>query len=329
MHSTKYLIAAFVTFTCLQGTSYSCAQAVQKSGGYPARPISVITPTTGGASDVIARIVTADMARSMNGTFVVDARPGAGGNIATETVAHAPPDGYLLLQAVSSMLTINPVLYKKVRFDPMKDFEPISLLARAPYLLAVNRSLGVHNVRDLIERGRSQQPPLLYSSPGIGTPNHFLGLLFNSATGANMQHVPYRTTTGTTTDLLSGQVQVTFGSIPSLLPFARAGQIEVLGITSGLRSPLAPDIPSISETLPGFEFLIWYALLAPTKTPPTIVDTLRSAVVEALRSNQVREKMIAQGAEPSSSTPVQLTDMIRDELSKWSTVVKESGIVVD
>ena len=211
----------------------------------------------------------------------------------------------------------------------MKDFEPISLIARAPYLLAINRSLGVHSVKDLVERARGHQPPLLYSSPGIGSPNHFLGLLFNAATGANLQHVPYRTTTGTTTDLLSGQVQVTFGSIPSLLPFARAGQIEVLSVTSGVRSPLASDVPSISETLPGFEFLTWYALLAPAKAPPAIVNMLGSAVVEALRSSEVREKMIAQGAEPTSSTPAQLTDMSRDELSKGSSVVKASGIVVD
>jgi tripartite-type tricarboxylate transporter receptor subunit TctC len=147
MCSTKYITVALVTFALLQSASSSCAQVAQRSSGYPARPISVITPTPGGASDVIARIVTAEMARSMNASFVVDARPGAGGNIATETVAHAPPDGYLLLQAVSSMLTINPILYKKVRFDPIKDFEPISLLALAPYLLAVNPSLGVHSVK--------------------------------------------------------------------------------------------------------------------------------------------------------------------------------------
>jgi tripartite-type tricarboxylate transporter receptor subunit TctC len=327
MCSTRYLIVALAMFACV--VSDLQAQEVHKSGGYPARPISVITPTPGGASDVMARIVTAEMARSMNATFVVDARPGAGGNIAMETVAHALPDGYVLLEAVSSMLTINPLLYKKVRFDPIKDFEPISLLARAPYLLAVTRSLGVHSVKHLIGVARGHQPPLLYSSPGVGTPNHFLGLVFNSLTGANLQHVPYRTTTGSTTDLMSGQVQVVFGSIPSLLPLAQAGQIEVLGITSRVRSPLAPDIPSISDTLPGFEFQTWYALLAPAKTPQEIVVTLGSAVAGAIKSYEVREKMIAQGAEPASSTPAQLTDMIQDELSKWSSIIKSSGIVVE
>jgi tripartite-type tricarboxylate transporter receptor subunit TctC len=163
----------------------------------------------------------------------------------------------------------------------------------------------------------------------VGTPNHFLGLVFNSLTGANLQHVPYRTTTGSTTDLMSGQVQVVFGSIPSLLPLAQAGQIEVLGITSRVRSPLAPDIPSISDTLPGFEFQTWYALLSPAKTPQEIVVNLGSAVAGAIKSYEVREKMIAQGAEPSSSTPAQLTDMIQNELSKWSSIIKSSGIVVE
>jgi tripartite-type tricarboxylate transporter receptor subunit TctC len=297
--------------------------------GYPSRPVTIIAPATGGASDAVARIVAAALTRSLNAPFIVDARSGAGGNIATETVARAPADGYTLLLALNNMLTINPALYRKVRFNPVKDFEPIALLATSRYLLAANSGVRANTVRELIEEAEANPKQISYSSSGFGTPSHLMGALFGADTGTEFLHVPYRSMAGATADLLSGQVQIMCGSMSGLMPLVRGGKLKALGITGQARSPLAPDIPTIAETVPGFEFEAWYALLAPAGTPPRIVDTLSSALTAALASEEVRERLVQQGAEAAPGDAKELSIRIRDDLQKWTKIMTAIGLRMD
>ena len=305
------------------------ARAEPLAKGYPSRPVTIIAPATGGASDAVARIVAAALSRSLHAPFIVDARSGAGGNIATETVARASADGYTLLLALNNMLTINPALYRKVRFNPVKDFEPIALLATSRYLLAANSGVRANTVKELIEEAKANPKQISYSSSGYGTPSHLMGALFSADTGTEFLHVPYRSMAGATTDLLSGQVQIMCGSMSGLMPLVRGGKLKALGVTGQARSPLAPDIPRIAETVPGFEFEAWYALLAPVGTPSGIVDTLSSALSAALASEEVRELLAQQGAEAAPGDAKGLGVRIRDDLQKWTKIISATGLHMD
>lgn len=296
---------------------------------YPSRPVTIIAPATGGASDAVARIVAAALTRALNAPFIVDARPGAGGNIATETVARASADGYTLLLALNNMLTINPALYKNVRFNPVEDFEPIGLLATSRYLLVANSGVQARTVKELIAEAKAKPNQISYSSSGYGTPSHLMGVLFGADTGTEFQHVPYRSMAGATADLLSGQVQVMCGSMSGLMPLVQGGKLKALGVTGQARSPLAPDIPTIAATVPGFEFEAWYALMTPARTPPQIVETLSSALKAALASEEVRERLLQQGADAGTGDAKELTSRIRDDLQKWTKVVAAVGLRMD
>ena len=307
----------------------AAAGAPASEKGYPSRSVTIIVQATGGASDAVARIVAAALTRSLNTPFIVDARPGAGGNIATETVARASADGYTLLLALNNMLTINPALYRSIRFNPVADFEPIAVLATSRYVLAANAGVRANTVKELIEEAKASPNRISYASSGYGTPSHLMGVLFGADTGTEFQHVPYRSMAGATTDLLSGQVQVMCGSMSGLMPLVRGGKLKALGVTGQTRSPLAPDIPTIAETVPGFEFEAWYALLAPARTPPQIVDTLSSALRVALASEEVRERLLQQGADAGSGDAKELTRRIRNDLQKWTKIVAAVGLRVD
>jgi tripartite-type tricarboxylate transporter receptor subunit TctC len=296
---------------------------------YPNRPVTIIAAASGGASDAVARIVAAALTRSLNAPFIVDARSGAGGNIATETVARAPADGYTLLLALNNMLTINPVLYQNVRFNPIDDFEPVGLLATSRYLLAANSGVRASTVKELIEEAKERPNRILYSSSGFGTPSHLMGALFAADTGAELQHVPYRSMAGATADLLSGQVQIMCGSMSGLMPLVQGGKLKALGITGQTRSPLAPDIPTISETIPGFEFEAWYALMAPAKTPHAVVDRLSAALKAVLASDEVRERLLQQDVDAAPGDAKELRSRIRDDLQKWTSIIKTVGIRMD
>jgi tripartite-type tricarboxylate transporter receptor subunit TctC len=305
----------------------AATQTPEKS--YPSRPVTIIAPATGGASDAVARIVAAALSRSLHAPFIVDARSGAGGNIATETVARASADGYTLLLALNNMLTINPALYRKVRFNPVKDFEPIALLATSRYLLAANSGVRANTVGELIQEAKASSKQISYASSGFGTPSHLMGVLFGADTGIEFQHVPYRSMAGATADLLSGQVQFMCGSMSGLMPMVRGGKLKALGVTGQARSPLAPDIPTIAETVPGFEFEAWYALLAPAGTPPRIVETLASALRDALASEEVRERLLQQGAEAAPGDGGELSRRIGDDLQKWTKIIATVGLRMD
>jgi tripartite-type tricarboxylate transporter receptor subunit TctC len=321
LHAARVVLGIAAAFFTLAASAQSDA--------YPTRPIVIATPTTGGAADAIARTVTNAMARSLGASFAVTSHPGAGGNIASEFVARSPADGYTLLLALGSMLTVNPSLYAKVGFDPIKDFEPIALFGVSPYVLAVNPDVPATSVKEFIRYAKARQQPVFFSSPGNGTPNHFLGVLFNAAASTNLQHVPYRTTGAATTDVMAGQVQATFGSMPNLLPFIRSGKLRALAVTTSHRSDLAPEFPTIADTLPGFEFESWYVLLAPAGTPKSIIELLSSAARKALTSKEVRADLAGQGVEASFMAPAEVSKLIRSDLAKWSEIVRSSGIRLD
>jgi tripartite-type tricarboxylate transporter receptor subunit TctC len=301
----------------------------QTSPAYPTRAISIITPSAGGGADAAARIIGAALAQSMKASVIIDPRPGAGGNVASEFVARSFPDGHTLLLALNSMLSVNPALYSSIRFDPIADFRPIGILGTTPYALAAHPSVPVNSVSELIALANARPGSLAYSSSGHGSPSHLSAILFGLATGAQLQHVPYRTTSGATTDFLSGQVQLMFGSLYSLSPFIEAKRIRPLGVTGPSRSAFAPEIPAIAETAPSFEFLPWYGLLAPAQTPTNIVERLAKATSAVLASQDIREKLREQGVDVAFQDGPELTARTRRELETWKSIIESAGIRIE
>ena len=297
--------------------------------GYPSRAVTIISPAAGGAADAVARIVAEALTRSFNAPFIVEARPGAGGNIATETVAHASADGYTLLLALNNMLTVNPALYRSVRFKPVEDFEPVALVATSRYMLVANSDVHANTVKELIEEAKANPNKITYSSSGYGTPSHLVCALLGVDSGAEFQHVPYRSIANATTDLISGQVQFMCGGMSGLMPLVRTGKLKGLGVTGQGRSSLAPEIPTIAETVPGFEFENWYALLAPAGTPPQIVDALSAAVKTALASAEVSDRLLAQGADAAFGDTKELKGRVSDDLQKWSKIIAATGLRIN
>lgn len=297
---------------------------------YPNRPITLLVPAApGGAADTIARVFAQHLSRELGQSVVIEDRPGAGGNIATGAAAKAPRDGYTLLLSVGSAHTINPSLYERVPFDPLKDFQPISLVATAPYVLAVNPGVPAKNVAELVAHAKSMPGKLNYASAGNGSLNHLLGEMFNRAAGVQLTHVPYKTAAALTQDAVGGQVQVIFSSLPSVMPFAKSGQLRVLGVATPARTALAPDLPTIGETLSGYQATSWYGLVAPAGIPKEALDRLQAASTKALANPEVVERLAAQGAEVTPSTAEQFTSLIREDLARWAKIVKAAGARMD
>lgn len=297
---------------------------------YPNRPVTVIVPqATGGANDTIARIVTAKLSESLGQQFVVENRPGAGGNIGTAAAAKTKPDGYTLLLTTNSVQVINPWLYKNIGFDPLKDFEPVGLVASAGYVLVANSAFPVNNVTELIAQAKANPGKINYASAGNGTLNHLIMEMFKQKVGIDMMHVPYKGAAAAATDVASGQVPVSVQSAPSSLTLISAGKIKALAVTNEKRIAALPNVPSISETIPGFGSTPWYGILAPAGTPAAIVDKLNAAIKTALADKDVQEKLIKQGCEALTSTPAQFTTLLKDDLANWQKIVKDSGARVD
>jgi tripartite-type tricarboxylate transporter receptor subunit TctC len=311
------------------------AVALSMSGGiidharaqtYPSKPIRFVVPfTPGGSNDVLARVIGEKIAQEWKQPVVVENKPGAGGNIGAEMVAKAPPDGYTFLIAANNILAINPSLYDKVPFDPLKDFAPVTLLGNVPIVLVVNPSLPAKSVKELIALGKAGDG-LTYASGGSGTPQHLSAELFRSMTGTKMTHVPYKGNAPAVTDLMGGQVQMLFSPINSVLPHIKSGKLRALAVASDTRLASLPNVPTVAESgVPGYRSDIWIALVAPARTPPDIVNGMQQQVARALAHPDVKEKLLAQGIEPASSTPAELDALIRSDLARWTKVVKESG----
>jgi tripartite-type tricarboxylate transporter receptor subunit TctC len=297
---------------------------------YPNRPVSVVVPQTpGGANDAIARIVASKLADALGQPFVIENRPGAGGNVGTAALARAKPDGYSLLLTANSTHVINPALYKSTGFDPIRDFEPITPVATAGYVLVANHAFAPSTVSELVAAAKAQPGRIAIASAGNGTLNHLIGEMLGKATGIDLLHVPYKGAQAAVTDLIGGQVQVSVQSLPSSLPYIRTGKLKVLGVVNEKRVAALPDVPTIGETIPGFGSTPWYGLFAPAGTPRAIVALLHAEVGKLLETADARERLAAVGCEPYRSSPEQFAALIRDDLARWTKTVKESGATVD
>ena len=296
---------------------------------YPNKPVRmVVTFPTGGAPDILARIMSEKW--QLGQAVVVDNKPGAGGNIGADIVAKAPADGYTVLMGTVGTNSINGALYSKMPYDMVKDFAPVGLLASTPNLLVVNPTLPVKNVQELIAYAKANPNKLSFGSPGIGTSIHVSGELMKSMAGIEMTHVPYKGRQFAIPDLLGGQIQLMFDNMPSALPLAKEGKLRALGQTGAKRSPSAPDVPTVAEQgMPGFEATSWFALFTPAGTPRDIVARLNGEMVRIFRLPDVVEKMKTLGLDAILSTPEELAKYQQAEITKWAKVVKDSGARAD
>lgn len=313
------------------GTSVGLAPLTNWSQSYPSRPVKIIIPfPPGGPTDVLGRIVAQKLGERLGQNVVVDNKPGASGMIGADMVAKSAPDGYTLL-VNASLHVINPSLYEKPRYDAIADFTPLSNLADVPLVLVVNAKAPVHTVKELIAWIKASKTPINFASSGNATAPHLAGEAFKVAAGIeNMQHVPYKGSSPALTDLLGGQVQLMFDSLPSSQPFIKAGTLKAIAVTTQRRSSALTNVPTISESgLPGFNFSTWYGMWAPASTPPAIVEKLSSEISQITRLPEVREKFLALGAEPVGNTAEEFSAFNRSELAKWARIVKQSGARVD
>jgi tripartite-type tricarboxylate transporter receptor subunit TctC len=295
---------------------------------YPNKPIRlVVTFPPGGAPDILARLF-ADKAQ-LGQPVVVDNKPGAGGNIGAEMVAKAPADGYTLVMGTVGTHAINGALYSKMPYDMVRDFAPLGHVASAPNLLVVNNDLPVKSVAELITYMKANPNKLSFGSPGIGTSVHVSGELFKSLTGTSMTHVPYKGRQFAIPDLVGGSIQVMFDNMPSALPMAKEGKIRALAQTTAKRSAAAPEVPTVAETVPGFEATTWFAMFAPAGTPKDLVAKLNAEMQRVYKLPDVAEKMKTLGLEPWISTPEELSAYQAKEITKWAKVVKDSGAKAD
>lgn len=303
----------------------------QSADNYPDRAIRLVVPfAAGGSTDIVARIIAAKMSEILKQPVVVENRAGAGGNAGAAAVAKAPPDGYTVLMGTVATHAINPALYTKMPYDPVKDFAPVSLLVNVPNVVVVHPSLNVKTTAELIALLKANPDKYEYASSGIGTPLHLSGALFESMAGVKMVHVPYKGAGPALVDVMSGQVKIMFDNLPSSISHIRKGTVIGLAVTTKDRSPAAPDMPTVNESgLPGYETYSWNAIFAPAGTPTAIIDKLAKACMDAMADPQVKEKLADLSAVAVGSTPAQLGDHVKAEIAKWGPVVKASGASIN
>jgi len=294
---------------------------------YPNRPIRFIVPyPPGGGTDVVARIMSDALAADLRQPIIIDNRGGAAGNVGTDIAAKAPADGYNILFTLSSH-TINPKLYDKLPFDVERDFVPISLAALIPQILVVHPSVPANNVQELIALAKANPGKLNYASVGTGSPGHIAGELFKIKTGVDIVHIPYKGGGPAVVDTIGGQVQLLFVSMPAAWQHVKAGKLKAIAVASAKRSVAAPDLPTIAESgVPDYAVESWYGALAPAKTPPAAVARLNAAFAKVLGNPQIKEKLLAQGAEAAPSTQAEMDRVIKEELEKWDLVIKTAKI---
>ena len=307
------------------------AAMAQPDANWPSKPIKWVVPfPPGGAMDVIARTLGEKAGRTLGQPFVIENRPGAGGNIGADAVAKSPADGYTIMITSIGMAT-NKALYPRLSYDPVKDFAPISLLAIVPNVLVVNTAKTTYkSVADVIAHAKRDPGKLTYASAGNGTSIHLAGEVFASMAGLNLLHVPYMGRGPAVTDMLGGQVDLMFDSITSARPHIQAGKLRALGVTSAKRSATLPDVPTIAEAgVPGYEVSPWFAVFAPAGTPAAIVNKINAALIDAMKQPDTVAKFETIGAEPIGTTPQQLATHLDKELARWGALIKERNIRMD
>jgi len=321
IRSNRILIAVAALFT-LAGAGYAA--------DYPNRPLRMVVPyPPGGSVDVIARILAQKMLEVTGQPMVVDNRPGAAGTIGTEIVVHSPADGYTIIMATIP-LAVNASLYSKLPFDVVRDLAPVSQIAAAPFVLAVNPALPANSVRELIALATAKPGQINYASSGNGANLHIAAELFKNLSHTDIVRIPYKGGGPALTALLANEVQVSFLGVVTVIPLVKSGRLRALGITSSKRSAILPDLPTIAEAgVPAYDFTSWYAVLAPAGLTPPLLNTLNGHLVKAARSADVGERLAKEGAEVIAGSPVQLRDHLKRELIKWAKMVKESGLTPD
>ena len=297
---------------------------------YPSKPVTMVVPQApGGANDTVGRILAHRLTENLGKQFVIDNRPGAGGNIGTAAVAKAPKDGYTLLVTVNSAHVINPSLYKNTGFDPVKDFEPVTPFATVAYVWVAHPEFQAKSMKELIDMAKAKPGSIAYASAGNGTLNHLLGEMLKTQAGIDLLHVPYKGAAASVTDVIAGRVPVSVQSMPSAVSFIQAGKLKVLGVANEKRVNALPDVPAVSETVKGYGATPWYGVFAPAGTPKPIIAKLHAEIVKALGDKDLQEKMKAQGADLTHSTPEQFAALVKEELPKWAKLVKASGAQID
>lgn len=298
--------------------------------GFPNQPIKLIIPfAAGGPSDVLARAFVPKLGESLGQPIIIENKPGAGANLAAEYVANSKPDGYTLFLMMVGTQAINETLYKKLNYNLIKDFAPISLVASSSLLFVANPSAPFKTIPELIAYAKANPNKVSFASSGAGTPLHLGGELFNTQAGTDILHVPYKGAAPALTDVLGGQIETALVGTPAALPYVRSGKLIPLGITSLKRSPSAPEIPAISEYLPKFDVELVYAIVAPARTPKAIIDKLNTQIVNTLNNPEIKSQINSKGFEVVTSTPNYLGDYIKSEVSKWGPIVKKSGATAE
>lgn len=298
---------------------------------YPAKPVTIVVPfAAGGTTDILARVIGQALNKELGQSVLVDNRAGAGGNIGAQLAAKAVPDGHTLFMGTVGTHAINQSLYRKLPFDPVKDFAPLTRVAMVPNLLVAHPGKPYKNVKELVAYAKANPGKVNFGSSGSGSSIHLSGELFNALAKVDMVHVPYKGSAPAVTDLVGGQIDVMFDNMPSAIQHVRSGRLRALAVTTAKRSPELPDVPTIAEAgVPGYEATSWFGMFAPAGTPAPVVARLNAALVKVLADPAVKKKLAEQGAEPYSETPEQFAEFIRKESAKWSKVVKESGASAD
>lgn len=304
--------------------------SVVHAQAYPSKPISLIVPqAAGGTNDIVARLVAPAFGESIGASVVVENRPGAGGNIGTQSVARAAKDGYTLLLTINSAQAINPALYKNPGFDPVNDFVPLYYIGATPYVLVSPPGSPYKTLADVVAAAKKKPGELSYASAGNGTISHLLGAMLNVSAGIEMQHTPYKGVAPAINDVLGGQVPLAFASLPSALNYIKTGKLQAIAISSAKRSSAAPEIPTIAETYPDCVGEVWVAIFAPIGVNSEIVKKIQVAMEKTISKPEVREKLIAQGLDLTPVPTAKLDALLKDELAKWVKIVKASGAQLD
>jgi tripartite-type tricarboxylate transporter receptor subunit TctC len=297
---------------------------------YPSKPISLVVPqAAGGTNDIVGRLIAPAFGDSIGASVVVENRPGAGGNIGTQSVARSPKDGYTLLLTINSAQAINPSLYKNPGFDPINDFVPLYYIGATPYVLVSPPGSPYKTLADVVTAAKKRPGELSYASAGNGTISHLLGAMLNASAGIDMQHIPYKGVAPAINDVLGGQVPLAFASLPSALNYIKAGKLQAIAISSAKRSSAAPEIPTIAETYPDCVGEVWVAIFAPIGINADVVKRVQAAMDKTMSKSDVREKLIAQGLDLAPVPTHKLSSLLKDELVKWAKIVKASGAQLD
>jgi tripartite-type tricarboxylate transporter receptor subunit TctC len=320
----RQLLSALGAAVCLAAVPMAHAQ------GYPSKPVKLVVPyPPGGPTDIVARVVAQKLSEQTGQQFIVDNRPGAGGNTGAEFVARSAPDGYTLVVATTAH-AINPSLFKNLGYKLTKDLTPVSLLTSGPLVIVANPELPAKNVGELIALAKARPGQLNFASSGNGQSTHLSAELFASMAGVKMTHIPYKGSAPALTDVMGGQAQLMFDTMLSAMPHVKGGKLKALAVTSARRSPAAPDIPTVAESgLPGYEAIAWNGLLAPAGTPPQVIARLNAELKKALALPEVKDKFDAQGFAATWNTPEAFGDFMNAEVLKWAQVVKVSGATLD